>query len=66
MVGENQRVYTVDDLDTGVGAYFEGTWADEDDWEPARGLRIVDLGSEASDGEKGEATKSEGTGKGKQ
>jgi hypothetical protein len=65
MVGENQRVYAVDDLDMGAGAYFEGTWADEDDWEPARGPRIVDLG-EASDGEKGEATKSEGAGKGKQ
>jgi hypothetical protein len=67
MVGENQRVYAVDDFDAGVGAYFEGNWADEDDWESSKGPRIVDLG-EVSDGEKGEAAKGSegGAGKAKQ
>lgn len=64
MVGENQRIYAVDDVDMAAGAYFEGSWADEDDWESSKGPRIVDLG-EVSDGEKGETAKGEGAGKGK-
>jgi len=48
MVGEDQRVYAVDNLEAGSGTYFEGSWDDEDEWESAKGPRMVDLG-EVSD-----------------
>ena len=62
MVGEELRVYAVDNLKAGSGAYFEGSWNDEDEWELAKGPRVVDLG-EVSDGEKGEGLGSEEAGK---
>ena len=65
MVGEDQRVYAVDSLEAGSGAYFEGSWDDEDDWESSKGPRMVDLG-EVSDGKKGEGVGDDGAGKGKQ
>jgi len=33
MVGEDQRVYVVDNLKAGSGTYFEGSWEDKDKWE---------------------------------
>ena len=48
MVGEDQRVYAVDNLEAGSGTYFEGSWDDEDEWESGKGPRMVDLG-EVSD-----------------
>jgi len=65
MVGEDQHVYAVDNLEAGSGAYFEGSWDDEDEWELAKGPRVVDLG-EVSDGEKGEGLGSEEAGKDRQ
>jgi len=65
MVGEDQRVYTVDHLEEGSGAYFEGSWDDEDEWESAKGPRMVDLGG-VSDQEKGEGLGSDGAGKDRQ
>jgi len=65
MVGEDQRVYAVDNLEAGSGAYFEGSWDDEDEWELAKGPRVVDLG-EMSDGEKGEGLGSQEAGKDRQ
>ena len=65
MVGEDQRVYAVDNHEAGSGAYFEGSWDDEDEWELAKGPRMVDLG-EVSDGEKGEGLGSEEAGKDRQ
>jgi hypothetical protein len=63
MVGEDRRVYAVDDPDISSGAYYDGSWADEDGWEPTAGPRVEDLG-DVSDGEKGElAGGSEETGK---
>jgi len=35
MVGEDQHVYAVDNLEAGSGTYFEGSWDDEDEWESA-------------------------------
>jgi len=65
MVGEDQHIYAVDNLEAGSGAYFEGSWDDEDEWESAKGPRMVDLG-EVSDGEKGEGLGSDGAGKDRQ
>jgi len=65
MVGEDQRVYVVDNLEAGSGTYFEGSWDDEDEWESAKGSRMVDLG-EVSDEEKGEGLGSDGAGKDRQ
>jgi len=65
MVGEDQRVYAVDSHEAGLGAYFDGSWDDEDEWELAKGPRVVDLG-EVSDGEKGEGLGSEEAGKDRQ
>jgi len=62
MVGEDQRVYAVDNHEAGSGAYFDGSWDDEEEWELAKGPRVVDLG-EVSDGEKGEGLGSEEAGK---
>jgi len=61
-VGEDQHVYAVVHLKAGSGTYFEGSWDDEDEWEPAKGPRTVDLG-EVSDEEKGEGLGSDGAGK---
>jgi len=60
MVGEDQRIYAVDSHEAGSGAYFDGSWDDEDQWE-----LVVDLG-EVSDGEKGEGLGSEEAGKDRQ
>jgi len=65
MVGEDQRVYAVDNLEAGSGAYFEGSWDDEDERESAKGQRLVNLG-EVSDEEKGEGLGSDGVGKDRQ
>jgi hypothetical protein len=65
MVGEDQRVYAVDSHEAGSGAYFDGSWDDEDEWELAKGTRVVDLG-EVSDGEKDEGLGSEKAGKDRQ
>jgi len=66
MVGEDQCVYAVDNLEAGSGAYFEGSWDDEsDEWESAKGPRMVDLG-EVSDEEKGKGLGSDGAGKDRQ
>ena len=65
MVGEDQRVYAVDNHEAGSGAYFDGNWDDEEEWELAKGARVVDLG-EVSDGEKGEGLGSEEAGKDRQ
>jgi len=65
MVGEDQRVYAVDNLEAGLGTYFERSWDDEDEWESAKGPRMVDMG-EVSDGEKGEGLGSDGVGKDRQ
>jgi len=37
MVGEDQCVYAVDSHEAGSGAYFDGSWDDEDEWELAKG-----------------------------
>jgi len=58
MVGEDQYVYAVHNYKAGSGAYFNGSWDDEEEWELAKGPRVVDLG-EVSDGEKGEGLESE-------
>jgi hypothetical protein len=67
MVGEDQRMYKVDDAMRGSGTYFGGSWADlEDDWESSKGPRMVELGDE-SDEEKDSAEEiCEGAGKSKQ
>jgi len=65
MVGEDQRVYAVGNHEAGSGAYFDGSWDDEEEWELAKGPRVVDLG-EVSDGEKGEGLGSEEAGKDRQ
>ena len=65
MVGEDQRVYAVDSHEAGSGTYFDGSWDDEDEWELAKGPRVVYLG-EVSDGEKGEGLGSEEAGKDRQ
>jgi len=65
MAGEDQRVYAVDSHEAGSGAYFDGSWDDEDEWDLAKGPRVVDLG-EVSDGEKGEGLGSEEAGKDRQ
>jgi len=65
MVGKELCVYAVDNLEAGSGAYFEGSWNDEDEWELAKGARVVDLG-EVSDGEKAEGLGSEEAGKDRQ
>ena len=65
MVDEDQRVYAVDNHKAGSGAYFDGSWDDEDEWELAKGPRVVDLG-EVSDGEKGKGLGSEEAGKDRQ
>jgi len=65
MVGEDQCVYAVDNLEARSGTYFEGSCDDEDQWESAKGPRMVDLG-EVSDEEKGEGLGSDGGGKHRQ
>jgi len=65
MVGEHQRVYVVDNYEAGSGTYFEGSWDDKDEWESAKGPRMVDLGV-VSDEEKGEGLRSDGAGKDRQ
>jgi hypothetical protein len=67
MVGEDQRMYAVDDVTTGSGAYFGGSWADsEDDWESSKGPRVVELGDESDEEKNGVEEICEGAGKAKQ
>jgi len=65
MVSEDQHVFAVDNLEAGSGAQFEGSGDDEDEWESARGPRMVDL-EEVSDEEKGEGLGSDRAGKDRQ
>jgi len=65
MVGEDQRAYVVDHLEAESGSYFEGSWDDVDEWESAKGPRMVDL-REVSDEEKCEGLGSDGAGKDRQ
>jgi hypothetical protein len=50
MVGEDQRMYAVDNVLRASGAYFGGSWADsEDDWESSKGSRVVQLGDKSDE-----------------
>jgi hypothetical protein len=67
MVGEVQHIYAVDDVTTGSGAYFGGSWADsEDDWESFNGPRVVELGDESDEEKNSVEEICEGMGKAKQ